>query len=178
MLGLSNKINAEDILTTIDDGRLVILHDDGTWEFSQSHDDGKIAISVIEVIPVEDKDGYEACKVIIQATNRTEFEFKHLYLVAEISTSSGSRRGARSVLYRLGITGPGDTWETEEKDLINRDVICEDIDSFAIGSSFDKRSVKGKRFDSDKDAKKFFTDLLVVSSSYNNQYGKIRISGL
>ena len=176
MVGLSNKINAEDILTAIPDGRLVILHDDGTWEFSQSSDDGNIALSVTSLLPTKDADGYDVCEVTLRATNRTEFKFKGLGIYGMITADATVVGAVPLNIGYTGLFGPGDTVETEK---IYRvvDAACEDIDTVTVDTVMvmDKRSVKGKKFSSDQDAQKFVSDLVSVSYDHDNAIVKLRV---
>ena len=66
MVGLTGPVSAaeeSDIQAKTSDGRSVILHSDGSWEFVGSVDDGKILLSITSMQSYTDSDGYEGCRI-------------------------------------------------------------------------------------------------------------------
>jgi hypothetical protein len=172
---VKRQANSKDIITTIPDGRMIVLYDDGTWKILQSSDAGKIIISVASLVPGKDADGYDTCKVTARVKNMTEFKIKKFFTMLWVAGTKGEKiKGGVDI-------GPLNgrrfsTGDTIEKEQLIEDWDCANIDYFELeGIGVDKRTIKKMRFKTDKEAKKFISNLLAVSSDHDYGLGKIVI---
>jgi hypothetical protein len=172
---VKRQANSKDIITTIPDGRMIVLYDDGTWKILQSSDAGKIIISVASLVPGKDADGYDTCKVTARVKNMTEFKIKNFFTMLWVAGTKGKKiKGGVDIGPLNGRRfSTGDTIEKEE---LIADWDCANIDYFELeGIGVDKRTIKKMRFKTDKEAKKFISNLLAVSSDHDYGLGKIVI---
>ena len=179
MVGLTGPVSAaeeSDIQAKTSDGRSVILHNDGSWEFVGSVDDGKILISITSMKTYTDSDGYEGCRIEGEVTNNTEYTLQEIVIFFWMKGKGTDLSG--QLKFKDYDFAPGHTIYTDKDWSSSQDIICNEIDHFTVTADngfTPKRNFRGKKFKDDAEADKFLGSLLEVSSQHDAKFPELRI---
>jgi hypothetical protein len=172
---VKRQTNPKDTITTIPDGRTVVLNDDGAWKILQSSDLGKLVLSVVSMVPHEDSHGYEGCKITYRARNMTKYELSDWTLGFVVFTPTGQFEGTGG-LSPNSILSTGDTVERQNH---SYDTSCSDVSLIRVSfADMTKRGIKGLKFSNRCEASRFFSKLLAISSDHNGRMVEFRTGNI